>query len=151
MRKIILALLACFVVVSLTGCIFGLGTEVREIPPSWKDQFTNGGANAVLYMVSIIAIAAGIALIVWTPFKSVGLFAVTMFGSIIVLTYVFALILSIMPYILIAAALLTIAYGVIVVRRHNWDVSDTIKDLEDKVKDSTSSEFGKLVEKAKND
>jgi hypothetical protein len=146
MRFITLILFTCLL---LSGC-FGFGVEAREVPPGWRDSFTNGSSNAILYMFSIIAIAAGIALIVWTPFKQVGLFTVTMFGSIIVLTYVFALILSIMPWILAGAAFLVVAYGVYCVRKHNWDISDTLDDLGGKAEDKVKSEFSKVVKRDTN-
>lgn len=137
-------LCGCFI---LCGC-FGIGVDVRETKHSWMDAFTSeSGSNALLYTLSIVAIAASIAMIIWTPLKQAGLFGVTMFSSIIILTYVFAFILSIMPWLLGGALLLVAAYIVLDLYKHNWSVSGTIKDAETKVEDVAGSEFSKLLKK----
>jgi hypothetical protein len=94
--------------------------------------------NIFLYTISIIAIAAGVALAIWSPFKQVGLFVITMFASIIILISVFATILKYMPWIILCCIVAAVGVGIIYMRRHHLTVLQNLnvveKDMTDKAK-----------------
>lgn len=121
MRRI--QLLICCLLMS--SCNW-FGIRAVELPPGNGYGFDTTDTNVLLYMVSIVGVAAGVAMVIWTPLKTVGGFIATMFGGIIILISVFAALVKIMPWIVGGCCLIAVGLAVIYFRKHWNSVADVI-------------------------
>lgn len=124
MRLLWLALICML----FSGC-FGIGLRIPESPDGGYG-FDATDTNVFLYMVSIVGVAAGIAMVIWTPLKTLGGFIATMFGGIIILISVFATLIKIMPWIVGGSCLLAVGLAIIYFKSHWNKVAEIINKVD---------------------